>query len=322
MSQFPYDEFSKNFLETLCKPVGEVQIAKTVASEVREIDLYFVPRSPNVSVPALGLLQRLITTPVSFEPFRNPVDEESIKSCLVKLLDLHGEITKTAKKNKRPTVSRRNLPYLWIITPTLSAQKLQDLRAEVSIDLCSSGVYLLPPTLCTGIIVVHQLPITPETLWFRILGRDGVQSRAAQELTALPFGSPYREETLQLLASLKIQLEAKKKPTSKDRKLIMNLSPLYLEQISQAEQRGEQRGEKRGEQKGEQRGEEKARSEMLQMLVGLLSRRFSNLSPVLKQRLNALDSSHIKKLGEVILDFENEEALLVWLNFLDGLQES
>jgi hypothetical protein len=206
LSQFPYDEFSKNFLETLCKPVGEVQIAKTVASEVREIDLYFVPRSPIVSFPVLGLLQRLITTPVSFEPFRNPVDEESIKSCLVKLLDLHGEITKTAKKNKRPTVSRRNLPYLWIITPTLSAQKLQDLRAEVSIDLCSSGVYLLPPTLCAGIVVVHQLPVTPETLWFRILGRDGVQSRAAQELAALPFGSPYREETLQLLASLKIKL--------------------------------------------------------------------------------------------------------------------
>jgi Domain of unknown function (DUF4351) len=310
LSQFPYDEFSKNFLEALCKPVGEVQVAKTVASEVREIDLYFVPRSPNISFPALGLLQRLITTPVSFEPFRNPVDEESIKSCLVKLLDLHGEITKTAKKNKRPTVSRRNLPYLWIITPTLSAQKLQDLRAEVSIDLCSSGIYLLPPTLCAGIVVVHQLPVTSETLWFRILGRDGVQSRATQELAALPFGSPYREETLQLLASLKIQLEAKKKPTSKDRKLIMNLSPLYLEQISQAEQRGEQRGE------------ENARSEMLQMLIGLLSRRFNNLSPVLKQRINSLDSSQIKKLGEVILDFENEEALLIWLDSLDGLQES
>ena len=282
--------------------MGEVQIAKTVASEVREIDLYFVPHSPNVSFPALGLLQRLITTPVSFEPFRNPVDEESIKSCLVKLLDLHGEITKTAKKNKRPTVPRRSLPYLWIITPTLSAQKLRDLRAEVSVDLCSSGVYLLPPTLCAGIVVVHQLPVTPETLWFRILGRDGVQSRAAEEVVALPFGSPHREETLRLLASLKIQLEAKKKPTSKDRNLIMTLSPLYLEQIGQAEQRGE----------------EKARAEMLK---GLLSRRFGSLSSVLEQQLNDLNSSQLKELGKAVLDFENEEALLDWLGSLNGLQD-
>jgi hypothetical protein len=73
LSQYPYDEFSKNFLETLCKPVGEVQAAKTVASEVREIDLYFVPHNPATSLPALGLLQSLITTPVSFEPFCNPV---------------------------------------------------------------------------------------------------------------------------------------------------------------------------------------------------------------------------------------------------------
>jgi hypothetical protein len=33
LSQYPYDEFSKNFLETLCKPLGEVQSAKTVANE-------------------------------------------------------------------------------------------------------------------------------------------------------------------------------------------------------------------------------------------------------------------------------------------------
>jgi hypothetical protein len=166
-------------------PIGNVEIAKTVVSEVREIDLYFVPHTPSLSAPALGLLQRLANTPTSFEPFRNPVAVENIKSCLVKLLDLHGELTKAAKKNNRPSVPEHKLPYLWIITPTLSAQKLRDLRAEVNLELCSSGVYLLAPTLRTGIVVVHQLPESADTLWLRIMGRDGVQARAAQEIAML-----------------------------------------------------------------------------------------------------------------------------------------
>jgi Domain of unknown function (DUF4351) len=318
LSQYPYDEFSKNFLETLCKPLGEVQAAKTVASEVREIDLYFVPHNPAISLPALGLLQSLITTPVSFEPFRNPVAIEHIKSCLVKLLDLHGEITKTAKKNKRPTVLQENLPYLWIITPTLSAQKLQDLRAEASLEVCNSGIYRLAPTLRTGIVVVHQLPITPETLWFRLLGRDGVQAKAAQELTALPLGSPYREETIQLLVSLKLQLETQKKTTSKDRKLIMNLSPLYLEQISLAEQRGAEKA--RAEMLSHLYLEQISQAEQrgrIEVLLRQLNRQVGKLVPALEQQVITLGVTQIGDLGEALLNFHNEEDLLLWLNALN-----
>jgi hypothetical protein len=139
LSQFPYDEFSKNLLETSLKAIGTVEVAKTVASEMREIDLYFVPHQPNVSVPALGLLQRLATNPTSFEPFRNPVSVEYIKSCLVKLLDFHGELTKAARKNKRPSIPENQLPFLWIVTPTLSAQKLRNLGAEANLVLCGSN---------------------------------------------------------------------------------------------------------------------------------------------------------------------------------------
>jgi hypothetical protein len=290
LSQFPYDEFSKNLLEATLQPLGNVEVARTVASEVREVDLYFVPHTPQRPNSALGLLQRLATQPTSFEPFRNPVAVENIKSCLVKLLDLHGEITKTAQKNKQPSVSEQQLPYLWIITPTLSAQKLRDLRAEVNLEICSSGIYLLAPTLRTGIVVVHQLPEIPDTLWLRIMGRDGVQARAAQEIAALPLGSPYRGEALQLLVNLKVQLEAKTKKSSKDRELIMNLSPLYLEQISQAEQRGE-----------------------AGMVVTLLNYRLGDLATDLEKRVHGLNKEQLEALGKALLDFREEKELLIWL---------
>jgi hypothetical protein len=48
------------------------------------------------------------------------------------------------------------------------------------------GVYRLPKLDRTGLIVVHQLEVKAETLWLRVLGRSGNQTRAIQELVAQP----------------------------------------------------------------------------------------------------------------------------------------
>ena len=41
MTQFPHDQFAKDLLETLLSPFGEVQTARTIDAQVREIDVYF-----------------------------------------------------------------------------------------------------------------------------------------------------------------------------------------------------------------------------------------------------------------------------------------
>jgi predicted transposase/invertase (TIGR01784 family) len=102
------------------------------------------------------------------------------------------------------------------------------------------GVYLLPLAQKTGIVVIHRLPRTPETLWFRILGKEGVQRRAIEEVAQLPNGHPYRQNTLDLLGNLKVTLEARTIIQPEDRDLIMQLSPLYLEQLQAAKQEGKQ----------------------------------------------------------------------------------
>ncbi len=57
MTRFPYDQFSKNYLEELLQPLGTVQIAREVAGEVREIDVWFSPNESvdTVEVSRLGL---------------------------------------------------------------------------------------------------------------------------------------------------------------------------------------------------------------------------------------------------------------------------
>lgn len=239
MTKFPYDEFAKDFLETLLSPFGKVEPAYKIAAEVREVDVYFIPSGIDIVRTDLGLLGKCANAPVVIEPFRNSVSVPQIRSCMSKLYDLHADIYRAAKREKQPEPKDEILPTLWILTPTLSDNILTSLGATLDADR-GEGVYLLPSAQKTGIVVIHRLPRTPETLWFRILGKEGVQRQAIEEVAQLPQGHPYRQNTLELLGNLKVTLEARTIIQPEDRDLIMQLSPLYLEQIQAAKQEGEQ----------------------------------------------------------------------------------
>jgi hypothetical protein len=239
MTIFPHDEFAKSFLENLLSPFGKVEPSYKIAAEVREIDVYFIPSSNNLDRTDLGLIARCVTELVVFEPFRNSVSVPDIRACMSKLYDLHAKLYREAKRKKQPEPKDDDLPMLWILTPTLSDNILMSLGANLDAER-GGGVYLLPSAQKTGIIVIHRLPRTPETRWFRILGRDGVQKRAIEEVIELPQGHPYRQNTLELLSNLKVTLESQENIQPEDRDLIMQLSPLYLEQIQAAKQQQQQ----------------------------------------------------------------------------------
>ncbi len=112
------------------------------------------------------------------------------------------------------------------------------------------GVYGLATGLHTGIIVIHHLPVEPETLWFRLLGRGRVQAKAAQEVLALPENDPLRSGALQLLSSWKIVERIHPDLEQTNREFNMALSQAYLEWEKEVELRGELRGKQEGKQEG------------------------------------------------------------------------
>ena len=240
----------------LLKIAIEVKVSKRVAGEVREIDVWFAP-SDTTTAANLGLLGKLATTPCIFEPFRNPVTSNEILDCLLKLLEIRGEIQREANRNKT-NIAEVNAPKLWILTPTASEQILSSFTATINENNWGKGIYFLAPALRAAIIVIHQLPKTPETLMLRILGRGRVQRTAIDELVALPLNDPLRENTLKLLYSLQKDLEVNQPENSDDRELIMRLSPLYQQDREQAIQQG-------------------ARQERRQVLENLLLFRFGAL---------------------------------------------
>jgi Domain of unknown function (DUF4351) len=295
MTRFPHDQFAKDFLESLLSPLGEVQTSLKVSGEVREMDVYFTP-NPNGKITSdLGLLAQCAETATVFEPFRSSVKLPQIRGCMSKLFDLHNYLIREAKKNKQPEPKEEKLPKLWILTPTLSVDLLESLGAKSAIESWGEGVYLLSPALKTGIIVIHQLPQTPASLWFRLLGKGKVQSQAINEVAALPPDNPYRQNALDLLGNLKVILEARAIIEPEEQNLIMQLSPLYLEKIHAAEQVGRQ-------------------DERQALILRLLTKRLGIVSSEVEARVKALSLAMLEELFDAALDFTQMNDLMMWLD--------
>lgn len=238
MTRFIHDQFAKDYLEQLLTPYGEVKAPRRVAGEVREIDVYFIPKSPQSNISeTLGLLGELATTPALFEPFRNSASASEICDCLLKLLEVRGDLQRQANRN-HTHIQESEIPKLWILTPTASEQILSGFGAN-SKNNALPGLYFMAEYLRTAIIVIHQLPKIPETLWLRIIGRGNVQKQAIDELTALSPNNPLRKAALELLYNLQQNLQLNQPQDEDDRELVMRLAPLYQQDREQAIQEGE-----------------------------------------------------------------------------------
>jgi len=163
MTRFIHDQFAKDYLEQLLKPYGEVNAPHRVVGEAREIDVFFSPFiAENPQLEVLGLLGQFAKIPAILEPFRNPAAEKEIRSCLLKELEIISVLEKEAKRNET-TLTEAELPKLWILTPTVSAERLSRFNA-VPLSNSLPGIYYLGEALRTAIVAVHQLPKTHETL--------------------------------------------------------------------------------------------------------------------------------------------------------------
>lgn len=253
MTVFPYDQFAKDYLTELLSPLGEVKTSQNIAGEVREIDVWFAPNAQTANNTELGLLGSLANTAAIFEPFRNAIDLGEVRSCMGKLFDVFAFLERQAKRNNT-RIEEKNLPQLWIIAPTASTSLLAGFGAKLELDKWCSGVYVFPPHWKGGIVVIHQLPATPETLWLRILGKGKVQQQAINELAALPENEPIRGVVLELLNNLKTILEVNQNLEPEERDLIMRLSPLYEQRLAAATQQGIEQGIEQGMERGIERG--------------------------------------------------------------------
>ncbi|MGB3652618.1 MAG: hypothetical protein WBA41_15565 [Rivularia sp. (in: cyanobacteria)] len=234
------------------------------------------------------------------EPFRNAVKISEIRSCMNKLFYIIADIERQNKRDNIPT-QEDDLPKLWILSPTASTTILDGFKASLDEDW-GAGVHFLGDYLKTVIIAIHQLPRTPETLWLRLLGKGRVQQQAIEELEALPQNNPLRDKAIDLLLSLKTQIEIRQNPDEEDRELLMNLSPIYLERLAEAEQKGRNQGIQEGRNEGIQEGHRT-------IIENLLRARFGSLDDELNSIIQPLLALTPEEFSPLLIQLSREELI-------------
>ncbi|MCU0551738.1 MAG: hypothetical protein MUC48_20540 [Leptolyngbya sp. Prado105] len=294
MTQTPHDHFAKAYLEELLSPIGQVAPNIPIKAETRYADIWFVPESVEDSERAyLGLLGKLTTTPCLIEPFRNPADEDQILDCVGKLISLRRELLRKANREKR-AIPPEFMPRLWILVPSASVELRREFAATRRKRTWGTGIYHHPNAYRTGLIVLHQLPQTSDTLWLRILSRGRSQKKAIQEFNALSDEHPMKEIVLELLTDWRTMIELRQKLTEDEEELIVNLSPIYQQRRQEWREEGRQEGRQ---------------AERRSMIESLLLSRFNALDAELAAIVDQIATLSPSEFTPLLLSTSREDLL-------------
>jgi hypothetical protein len=317
MTRFIHDQFAKQYLTELLISYGQIEMSKDITSEVRQIDVLFTPASPFPDgIESLGLLGRMAknSSYTIFEPFRNAVSKSEIRSCMGKLFDIHADLERQTKRNNT-RINEEELPYLWIFTPTASADILESFNFTLDEENWGKGIYFLGKALKTVLIVIHQLPTTPETLFLRVLGRGKVQRQAVEELEELSENSPYLTNIIQLVHDLIAVLSARQEKEhdidQDDQELIMKLSEMYEQQLAEIKKQEREEGEQQGLQKGRQEGLARERRAMIESILQV---RFGELDSELATIIDQVIAMTREEFTPLLLQLSREELLARFTN--------
>ncbi len=239
MTRTAYYQFAKQYLEELLAYLGQVQTSRDIPSEVRQVDVYFVPSdTPSTAPENLGILAQMATTAGLFEVFRNPPTPVEVRNCILKLYSLQGDLLRQARREQK-SLTESDLPRLWILSPSCSPRLVNGFSAEVDPSgNWMSGMYFMSEFQRTALVAIDQLPVNPNTLWLRVLGRGTTQQQAIQELLTLKIGNPLRNNLLEILSNWRINIQLRQNQDEENQELIMNLSPAYYQWREEAVQEG------------------------------------------------------------------------------------
>jgi predicted HTH domain antitoxin len=243
MTRFRLDQFSKQYLEELLSPLGEIAVGKEVLGESREVDVWFTPNPQHqINPQSLGLLGRFAQTQCILEPYSKQPTPTEVRDCLLKLFLTQAQLQRQSKRNDA-SLREENLPRVWILATSASEKLLSGFRAQSDSTNWPPGIYFLADFLRAAIVAINQLPCTEETLWLRILGKGSTQQQAITELIAMPRENLQRSATLELLANWRINIEISNNDSDDEaQELIMQLSPAYLKWREETLQEGKAEG--------------------------------------------------------------------------------
>jgi hypothetical protein len=295
MTDKPFDQFNKNLFRTLLSPFGRVLPNFAVPGEERAVDVYFVPHIGVVAgEEELGYLAEISQQPALLEPFRGALLDQDVHNCMLKLFLVFADL-----QREHPTVEVSDTPHLWILAAEVSDRLLNDFVESPGTELMD-GVYPLRKGLHTTIVAIEELPVVPETLWLRLMGKGRTQDDAIADLLMLPESDPRRSMGLDLMVAWRINMEIMEQVELEERRILMALSQVYVEWEKQTEARGKAQGLEQGLEQGRR-----------EVIESLLLERFGQIDGELAAVVPKLMAMESKDYTKILLNATKSELLVL-----------
>ena len=281
----PFDQFAKNILREALRRACTSETEVEVLAATQKIDVYATPDPARAAERArMGLLGELAAQPCLFEPFHDTPTLRQVRRCLNKQHTWHHELERRARVaassvaggGARPTVDEVPFPVLAVISPGKPATVLDAYGCE----WVSPGVYHADWGLALRVVVLAELPATPETLLLRLLGRGRVCRQALAELAKLPVDAWERSVATPLLVHF--QLGSHEHPPHEEDDVSAEIQAWFEDYQRKIIEEGRKEGE---------RG----------ILLRLLRSRFGELSAADVARVEAADGAELERWSERIL---------------------
>ena len=238
MPRTPFDEYSKDVAVDALRPFGKAEADARITAEAQYADLRFM-RGARRRGAYDDFLTRALQPRMLYEFAHDPPDVATVASWLVKRDVWFLGLRRAARREKVP------LPKL---PPTLVALSAGDpveaRRAYRLIEPAAPGVYEGDPSGTFRLVVISQLPETPDTLRVRTMGAGATLTRAIREVDALPPGAELRRMLMPRVATLRVALEGDPSPQAQE--FVMEAEKIYKKRLAQQRREGRQEGRQEG----------------------------------------------------------------------------
>jgi hypothetical protein len=205
-----FDQFFKEIALGLLEPRGRALAEYDVTSEPQSVDLYFEP-APGAGTRLkreLGLFGRIASKPCLLEAFHEPPDADEVFSCVRKQLAIHHRAVLDVRARKLPSRSAK-VPPLWLLCGGRPRAVLKGLSLSKARGWMS-GIYTSKvPWTPVYVVVISELPVTPETLVLRLFGAGRTLSNALAEVRTLAPDSSVARVAAEVSQRLYLSLKQK-----------------------------------------------------------------------------------------------------------------
>lgn len=145
------------------------------------------------------------------------------------------------------------------------------------------GIYEGPPSGTLRLVVIPQLPETPDTLRMRTMGAGPTLTRALREVEAPPRNAKLRTMLGPRIATLRVTLEGDPSPEAQE--FVMEAEKIYNRRLAEQHRMGLEKGLEKGLKKGRQEGRQEG---LRDAIARVCATRGLSLLPAQRKTLNAM----------------------------------